>query len=91
MAGKLGVHSQQPENAALERELRCLYGTRCGDLRPLVAAGAAGSHRAHAPAGAGGRQPLPDRTRGPTACRPVKGSRAGAGQPLGRVTRDQEH
>jgi hypothetical protein len=28
MVGKLGVHPQQPENAALERELRCLYGTR---------------------------------------------------------------
>jgi hypothetical protein len=28
MAGKLGVHSQQPENAALERELRCLHRTR---------------------------------------------------------------
>jgi hypothetical protein len=28
MAGKFGVHPQQPEDAALERELRCLYGTR---------------------------------------------------------------
>jgi hypothetical protein len=28
MAGKFGVHPQQPENAVLERELRCLYGTR---------------------------------------------------------------
>lgn len=28
MAGKLGVDPQQPENAALERELRCLYATR---------------------------------------------------------------
>jgi hypothetical protein len=25
MAGKLGVDPQQPENAALEREPRCLY------------------------------------------------------------------
>jgi hypothetical protein len=28
MAGKLGVDPQQLENAALERELRCLYATR---------------------------------------------------------------
>ena len=28
MAGKLDLYSQQPENAALERELRYLYGTR---------------------------------------------------------------
>jgi hypothetical protein len=28
MAGKLDVDPQQPENAALERELRCLYATR---------------------------------------------------------------
>jgi hypothetical protein len=27
MAGKLDVDPQQPENAALERELRCLYAT----------------------------------------------------------------
>ena len=32
MAGKLGVHPQQPENAALERELRCLYRTRTDSL-----------------------------------------------------------
>ena len=83
MAGKLDVDSQQPENAALERELRCLYGTPCGDARPRVAAGAAEAHRAHAPAGAGGRQPLPDRT--PTdSLRARKGSWARAGQPLGR-------
>jgi hypothetical protein len=59
MAGKLGVDPQQPENAVLERELHYLYGTPCGDARPRVAAGAAEAHRAHAPAGAGGRQPLP--------------------------------
>jgi len=28
MAGKLGVDPQQPENAALARELRCLYAIR---------------------------------------------------------------
>lgn len=27
MEGKLGVDPQQPENAALECELRCLYAT----------------------------------------------------------------
>ena len=83
MAGKLGVHSQQPENAALERELRCLYGTRCGDLRPLVAAGAAESHRAHAPARAGGRQPLPDRTR--TDSLPARKGLPGRGGPTARA------
>jgi hypothetical protein len=55
MAGKFGVDPQQPENAALERELHYL----CGDARPRVAAGAAEAHRAHAPAGTGVRQPLP--------------------------------
>jgi hypothetical protein len=83
MADKFGVVPQQLEDAALERELRYLYGTPCGDVLPSVVAGTAEAHRAYPPARAGGRQPLPDRTR--TDSLPArKGSRARASQPLGR-------
>jgi hypothetical protein len=83
MAGKCGVVPQQLEDAALECELRYLCGTPCGDVLPWVAAGAAEAHRAYPPARAGVRQPLPrlDPGRQPATC---TGSRAGAGQPLGR-------
>jgi uncharacterized protein len=83
MAGKLGVHPQQPENAALERELRCLYGTRAEIFVHWSR---------QAPPDHTGRMPqleqedasrFPTRP-GPTACQPVKGSQAGAGQLLGR-------
>jgi hypothetical protein len=83
MAGKCGVVPQQLEDAALERELRYLYGTPCRDVLPWVAAGAAEAHQAYPPARAGVCQPLlrldPDRQ---PATR--EGSRARAGQPLGR-------
>jgi hypothetical protein len=70
-------------SAPLERELRYLYGTPCGDVLPWVAAGAAEAHRAYPPARAGVRQPLPrsDPDRQPAT---RTGSRARAGQPLGR-------
>jgi hypothetical protein len=83
MAGKFGVHSQQPENAALERELRCLYGTRAEisstgrGRRRRITPGACPSWSRRTPS----RFPTGP---GPTACQPVKGSQAGAGQPLGR-------
>jgi hypothetical protein len=83
MASKFGVVPQQLEDAALERELGYRYGTPCGDVPPWVAAGAAEAHRAYPPARAGGPQPLPrsDPDRQPAT---REGSRAGAGQPLGR-------
>jgi hypothetical protein len=76
MAGKLGVHPQQPENAALERELRCLYGTRAEIFVHWSR---------QAPPNHTGRMPQleqEDASRfptgpGPTACQPVKGSQAG--------------
>ena len=82
MAGKLGVHPQQPENAALERELRCLYGTRAEILvtgrgrRRRITPGAYPSWSRRTPAAS---RPDPDRQ---PATR--EGSRARAAQPLGR-------
>jgi hypothetical protein len=90
MAGKCGVVPQQLEDAALERELRCLYGTPYRDVLPWVAAGAAEAHQAYPPARAGVRQPLPDRTR--TDSLPARKGLPGRGGPAARaVTRDQDH
>jgi len=83
MAGKFGVDPQQLEDAALERELHYLYGTPYRDVLPRVAAGAAQPHRAHAPAGAEDASRSPDRTR-TDSLQAREGSRARAGQPLGR-------
>jgi hypothetical protein len=63
MAGRFGVVPQQLEDAALERELRCLYGTPCGD----VFHGSGQAPPKHTERilqlGQKDRQPLPDRTR----------------------------
>jgi hypothetical protein len=83
MAGKLGVDPQQPENAALERELRYLYATRAGDVRPRVAAGAAEHTERMLQLEQEDASRFPIRT--PTdSLRAGKGSQARAGQPLGR-------
>jgi hypothetical protein len=82
MAGKFGVHPQQLEDAALERELRYVRGP-CGAVSPWVVAGAAEAHRAYPPARAEVPQPLPHWTR-TNSLRARKGSLARAGQPLGR-------
>jgi hypothetical protein len=76
MAGKFGVHPQQPENAALERELRCLYGIRAEIFVHWSR---------QAPPNHTGRMPQleqEDASRfptgpGPTACQPVRAPRPG--------------
>jgi hypothetical protein len=83
MASRFGVHSQQPENAALERELRCLYGTRA-EIFVHWSRQAPPKHTGRMPQleheDPAASRPDPDRQ----PCQPVKGSQARVGQPLGR-------
>ena len=89
MAGRFGVGPQQLEDAALERELRCLYGTPCGDV--FHGSGQAPPKHTERILQLGqeyaSRFPIGP---GPTACEPQ--GLPGQGGPAARViTRDQYH
>jgi hypothetical protein len=83
MAGKFGVDPQQPENAAPERKLRYLYGTRA----EIFVHGSRQALLNHTERILQLEQEyasrFPDRTR-TDGLRARKGFRARAGQPLGR-------